>query len=158
MSESMSRATMRRVFLDPVGAWTPDWLAVVVQAPTGVLYQQQCAGVACEHREVEGYLVPLGALAPDPAQGGIAPGELTTVFHTGNGCTHGAKLGRLPADREARLQALVASVPFWTINEAGSDVCAPLMLDESRCTELTEAWVPVITPDGPGVLMWSNCD
>ncbi|MFI8456658.1 DUF6210 family protein [Kitasatospora sp. NPDC085464] len=33
-----------------------------------------------------------------------------------------------------------------------------LQLDESRIGEADEAWVPVITPDGPGVLVWLNSD
>ncbi|WP_328753160.1 DUF6210 family protein [Streptomyces sp. NBC_00285] len=35
---------------------------------------------------------------------------------------------------------------------------APLLLDESRLAEADEAWVPVLTPDGPGVLTWENSD
>ncbi|MGW3119964.1 DUF6210 family protein [Streptomyces sp. NPDC001107] len=35
---------------------------------------------------------------------------------------------------------------------------APLVLDESRLAEADEAWVPVLTPDGPGVLVWENSD
>jgi hypothetical protein len=31
-------------------------------------------------------------------------------------------------------------------------------LDESRLAEADEAWVPVFTPDGPGVLTWENSD
>ncbi|MGM1060082.1 DUF6210 family protein [Saccharothrix sp. Mg75] len=34
----------------------------------------------------------------------------------------------------------------------------PLLLDGSRMSEADEAWVPVLTPDGPGVLVWSNSD
>lgn len=34
----------------------------------------------------------------------------------------------------------------------------PLALDESRLGEVDEAWVPVVTPDGPGVLVWENSD
>ncbi|MGW9028169.1 DUF6210 family protein [Streptomyces sp. NPDC055722] len=33
-----------------------------------------------------------------------------------------------------------------------------LVLDESRLAEIDEAWVPVVTPDGPGVLVWENSD
>ena len=33
-----------------------------------------------------------------------------------------------------------------------------LKLDESRMPEADETWLPVITPDGPGVLMWNNSD
>ena len=31
-------------------------------------------------------------------------------------------------------------------------------LDESRILEADEAWIPVITPHGPGVLVWPNSD
>lgn len=154
----MPRAPMRRVFLDPDGTWTPQWMVVVVQAPTGVLYQQQCAGVACDQREIEGYLVPVGSFRRDPEQGLLLADDFTAVFHDGRWCTHGSARGRLPTDRTARLQELVALLPFWTVNEAGDDVRGHLMLDESRLAEVTEAWVPVITPDGRGVLMWGNCD
>ncbi|MFF9573324.1 DUF6210 family protein [Streptomyces sp. NPDC014685] len=33
-----------------------------------------------------------------------------------------------------------------------------LRLDGSRFRDADEAWVPVITPDGPGVLLWANSD
>ncbi|MEU0031956.1 DUF6210 family protein [Streptomyces sp. NPDC006335] len=35
---------------------------------------------------------------------------------------------------------------------------APPVLDASRPAEADEAWVPVLTPDGPGVLTWENSD
>jgi hypothetical protein len=35
---------------------------------------------------------------------------------------------------------------------------APLVLDESRLSEVDEAWVTVVTPDGPGILVWENAD
>ncbi|MGW2742114.1 DUF6210 family protein [Streptomyces sp. NPDC001450] len=34
----------------------------------------------------------------------------------------------------------------------------PLALDETRLAEVDEAWVPVVTPDGPGVLVRENSD
>ncbi|MFJ2807854.1 DUF6210 family protein [Kitasatospora sp. NPDC087271] len=33
-----------------------------------------------------------------------------------------------------------------------------MFLDESRIREAHEAWVPVITSDGPAVLVWFNSD
>ncbi len=47
-----------RIFLDPL-----PYPVVIVPAPTGVIYACQVGGTACLQREVEGYLVPLGALA-----------------------------------------------------------------------------------------------
>jgi hypothetical protein len=54
---------------------------------------------------------------------------------------------------ERRLREIVETVGYWA---ADSLVCwpEPLHLDESRIAEVDEAWVPVITPDGPGVLVW----
>lgn len=39
----------RHVFLDPDGS-AGDYLAVIVLHPTGVVYEQQCGGVACDLR------------------------------------------------------------------------------------------------------------
>ncbi|MFD9003063.1 DUF6210 family protein [Streptomyces sp. NPDC059582] len=33
-----------------------------------------------------------------------------------------------------------------------------MRLDENRIRDTDEAWVPVITPDGPGLLLWANSD
>ncbi|WP_460358611.1 DUF6210 family protein [Actinoallomurus acanthiterrae] len=33
-----------------------------------------------------------------------------------------------------------------------------LELDEERLHELDEAWTPVVTADGPGILVWQNSD
>jgi hypothetical protein len=34
----------------------------------------------------------------------------------------------------------------------------PLRIDPARIDEIAEAWIPVETPDGPGVLLYKNCD
>ncbi|WP_437952067.1 DUF6210 family protein [Sorangium sp. So ce296] len=60
----MDSSSKRHVPLDPDGTWRATWL-VVVEAPTGVLYEQQCAGNGCDDRAIEGYLVPLGGLKVD---------------------------------------------------------------------------------------------
>lgn len=56
-------------------------------APTGVVYQQQCAGVACDQREVEGFLVPLGGYKLDADEGLVDPDAFTAVFHEGRWCS-----------------------------------------------------------------------
>ncbi len=33
-------------------------VALIIEHPTGIFYTQQCGGVACQHREVEGYCIP----------------------------------------------------------------------------------------------------
>jgi hypothetical protein len=152
-------ATLKRVLLDPDGTWVPRWLVVVVTAPTGVAYQQQCAGTANDQREVEGFLVPLGGLKVTPESGMIEPTEFEAVFHEGRACVWAAANNALPPARLERLRHLVADVPYWTVGSDGeSDARGALELDDSRLSELTEAWVPVRTPDGPGILMWANCD
>jgi hypothetical protein len=36
--------------------------------------------------------------------------------------------------------------------------CEGLKSDERYVEGFFEAWVPVLTPQGPGVLVWPNCD
>lgn len=56
-----------------------------------------------------------------------------------------------------RLRSAVALHVYGSANR--DDVWpAPLVLDESRLAEADEAWVPVLTPDGPGFLTWENSD
>ncbi|MEU9792807.1 DUF6210 family protein [Streptomyces sparsogenes] len=137
----------RFVFLDPDGA-SEDWLHVVVQAATGVTYQQQYGGTACLHGQVEGYLVPV--FAPDALEG------LCELFE---GHFQGAGTWHHPwTDEElARLRELVADVTFWAC-DGRNEKPGPLRLDEDRLAEADEAWLPVTTPDGPGVLLWCNSD
>lgn len=59
-------------------------------------------------------------------------------------------------EREA-LRASVGGIRFWS----SDGVCEEphfLQLDESRIREADEAWLPVLTPDGPGILVWNNSD
>jgi hypothetical protein len=131
----------------------------VIAAPTGVIYQHQCAGIACEVRQVEGYLVPLGGLKFDADAGAINPAEFTALFHAGENCAWGMSGAAFPADRLSGLRSLVGSVTFWDIGEDGEVTARThLHLDESRLSEQAEAWVPVVTPAGRGILMWNNCD
>ncbi|MEV6106358.1 DUF6210 family protein [Streptomyces sp. NPDC051940] len=61
-------------------------------------------------------------------------------------------------DDLARLRAIVAEVTYWSSNSLQWSEPHALGLDETRIAELDEAWVPVRTPDGSGVLMWANSD
>ncbi|GLW69407.1 hypothetical protein Kpho02_17060 [Kitasatospora phosalacinea] len=58
------------------------------------------------------------------------------------------------------LDRLRAAVGFHVYGSANRDDLfpAPLVLDESRLPEVDEAWVPVLTPDGLGVLVQENSD
>ncbi|MEM9070022.1 MAG: DUF6210 family protein [Myxococcota bacterium] len=135
-----------RVMLDPDGSQA-GWMYVVVAARTGVTYLNQCAGLVCEIREIEGYLVPVGGLKTDPELGVASPAELTALFHPNNGLTAGL----------ARLRSAVSEIPFWVCGSEG-DRRESLQLDEHRVGEVVEAWVPVITPLGRGILVWENSD
>lgn len=147
------------IFLDPDG--TQEFgLLVVVAAGTGVTYAHQCGGLATETRELEGFLVPVG--------GPAASRRLREFFRRrfrGNPPWLGEGPDAMPgaawpsADLE-ELQALVGEIAFWKTSRHGDgeDRQAFLELDTARCSDLTEAWVPVKTVYGPGVLVFENSD
>src|SRR5262245_2346354 len=137
----MPSSPPRHVFLDRDSTSSSGWLGVVVAAPTGVWYHQRCGGVAADHRQLEGYLVPLGGLKADPEAGRLDPRELTAVFHKGPACVWNREEDRLPAELLARLRSLVAAMPFRTRHfskfrafskKGGTDKRAKLALDRSR--------------------------
>jgi hypothetical protein len=131
---------MRYVDLDPFEAG--GWLAVVVRAKTGVTYRQQYGGTACRQGQVEGYLVPL--------HGPELLGELVELFEvTFKGA--GTWNHSWRPEEVHRLRKAVDGVWF-----GGSEGEGELRLGEIG--EVDEAWVPVVTPDGPAVLMWCNSD
>lgn len=138
---------MKYVVIDPDGTM-PQYLAVIVRHPTGVIYRHQCAGTATEEREVEGYLIPLSG--GHDTVGATTCQALTEVFHAGRGCTWGPPLEA----NWPRLEDIVQTIPFW--NE--DDQPTRLRLDLARIKEACEAWVPVITTEGDGILIWPNCD
>lgn len=81
----------------------------------------------------------------------------TDVFHADGGCRYGPRGKDLPAAEFNRLRRLIRDLPFW---HSTMDVNQPehLRFDESRLEQLAEAWVPVLTPYGRGVLLYKNCD
>jgi len=156
----------RHVFLDPDGTMGPvtPWMYVVVEMETGVVYQQQYGGTATRHGQVEGYLVPVHA--PE------ALDQLRDLFErtfggsgawdhdwSGSRGTTTRRRGVPPDQRLRLLREAVGRIPFWTSASDGRrDERHWLALDDSRLAEADEAWVPVRTPAGPGVLMWFNSD
>ncbi|MET8625440.1 DUF6210 family protein [Kitasatospora sp. NPDC004669] len=141
--------TRRFVFLDPDGtAGGSGWLYVIVAAPTGVHYQQQYGGTACRQGQAEGFLVPL--FGPDAL---AALRELFEREFRGAGTwNHPWSDGELDTLRE-----IVRGLSYWAC-DGHTEEPHDLRLDESRVREIDEAWVPVITPDGPGLLVWANSD
>jgi hypothetical protein len=139
------------ILLDPDG--TQEFgLYVIVAARTGVMYAQQCGGYTCEMREFEGFLIPLG--------GPVTAGKLIAFFRRYKGWPPNT----LPDNVWSRadldeLNVILQEIPVWcTSQDASQDEKASLELDEERLENLTEAWVPVKTPYGPGILTFKNCD
>lgn len=122
---------------------------LLIEAPTGVRYVQQCGGVRCDLQSVEGYLVPIST-------------ELTRELW--------AELTKLWTDREycdfrpneaAHAVALVESVEAWvpTGKPLPDDIaCERLAFDQSRANRAQEAWVPVIAGGRRAWLIWENSD
>lgn len=139
----------RYVCLDPDGTGADQgWMFVVVAAPTGVVHQNQGGGYGCIPYEQEGYLLPVFGRGLDDELKQIFVRELKGW---------GSRGLDWPEELLARLRKAVA------VHVHGSDNRddtwpSPLVLDESRLAEADEAWVPVLTPDGPGFLAWENSD
>lgn len=140
-------SSRRFVFLDPDGT-ADGWLYAIVAAETGVCYQQQYGGTACRQGQVEGFLVPVaGADALDALR------ELFEKdFHGAGTRNHSWS-----DDERGRLRRIVAGIRYWACDGRAEEP-HELRLDGSRMREADEAWVPVLTPDGPGVLVWFNSD
>ncbi|MFJ5235125.1 DUF6210 family protein [Kitasatospora sp. NPDC088391] len=133
----------RYVFLDPDSSGAGQgWVFAVVAAPTGVVYQTQGGGFGCVQYQQEGYLVPLPPRNLDD--------DLRALF-TGALAGQGARGLDWPPDLLDRLRTAVTAHHYGAPG-------VPLALDESRLPEADEAWLPVLTPDGPGTLVWENCD
>ena len=138
---------MPHVFLNPDG--TQQSLAVVVvQHPTGITYGHQCAGVLTDCRSLEGFLIPVG--------GPELSARLSSWFVTrwrGSGFDMDWTVDLIES-----LAELVSTIACWQTTIDGEDRRAFLRLDKDRIDECVEAWVPVETPYGPGVLLFENSD
>ncbi|MGW4233449.1 DUF6210 family protein [Streptomyces sp. NPDC004980] len=138
----------RHVFLD-LAETGSGWVFVVVAAPTGVVYQTQGGGTGCIPYEQEGYLLPLYGTGLDDGLNELFVGDLEGG---------GSRRFDRPQDLLDRLRQEVAALHVYGSANRDETWPAPLALDESRLAETDEAWVPVLTPDGPGFLAWQNSD
>jgi len=136
----------RLVFLDPDGTLGGGWIFVIVQANTGVVYQSQCGGANLRTAQAEGFLVPL------------TPGEALyaiRVLFLEVSRNFGTWSYPWPVRYRDRLREIIGSIRYWA-GDGEVDLPYELELDDSRIREVDDAWVPVITPDGPGVLVWRH--
>jgi hypothetical protein len=148
------------IFLDPDGT-QPLCLMVIVAAATGVTYAHQCGGYATRIRQLEGFAVPVGdATAAQPLRAFISQRFRGNPSIVKGGADERADDGWTAADLE-QLNVLLGHIALWKTFPEGAgvdDERALLRLDRSRLDELTEAWIPVSTPYGPGVLVFANSD
>ncbi len=143
----------------------PKFIGVIFEWPTGVIYEHQCGGTHCYHLDLQGYFVPVCRLELDDVDRTSADrfaldtDLLKAVFHDAypddeDACVWGRSTDDLPPDRLKRLEDLVALLGYRGADYARKTIT----LDVSRLDQGCEAAVPVITPDGPGMLVWNNCD
>lgn len=156
--------TKRLVFFDPDGTSNSEF-GVVLEYATGVVYMTKCGGRESLERSVEGYFVPLGGLSIHPDRR-LNPMDLRSPFHKDDSCAYGGvpsqppvpNYSELPGHRLEQLIAAIANIPWWSEGGATDTTTrTPLALDERRLSEIVEGWVPVLTADGPGILIWPNC-
>jgi hypothetical protein len=120
-------------------------MLVLVPRETGLIYEHQYGGFYCRHVEIEGFLVPAWT-HPEAKE---TLDQLFLVELGGNGV--------LDKDRSEVVRTVSDAVQrIWY--RGTDDRMAPLRIDEDRVDELDEAWVPVLTPDGPAYLAWANSD
>ena len=147
----------RFVYLDPDETWG-SWVMVVIRFPTGIIYGTQCAGTGTLQRYVEGYLVPSAGIKFQPLVGKVNSKHLREVFHQGSNCVWSWTGNNLPDNQREILAKLVSEIPYWQQHGLESETRGCLNLDLSRTDEIAEAWIPVQTLDGDGVLLFDNCD
>ncbi len=148
---------MLYVYIDPDGT-QENAAYVLVLHPTGVTYATQCAGYLTEEREAEGFLIPLG--------GQILAKPLMEWFWKAFRGGSYLPIKKWEPEKIEQLRALISQIVIWhwdKDNESDEDDKDEssrefLELDDERLSECTEAWVPVKTPYGAGILIFPNCD
>jgi hypothetical protein len=131
-------------FTLPVGGDSPEQnMLVLVPSNTGLVYEHQYGGSSCRRVEIEGFLVP--AWAHPEAKGALH--QLFSADLGGSGVRdeHRSEAVRKVGDAVRRI---------WY--RGTGDRMAPLQIDEELTHEIDEALVPVLTPDGPALLVWTN--
>ncbi|WP_373302495.1 DUF6210 family protein [Streptomyces atratus] len=137
----------RHVFLDPDGAAT-DRLYVVVTAPIRGVYQQQYGGTACRQGEAEGFLVPVRSPMNSARCGSSS--SSTSAVRT-RGTAPGRRTSGPPCAARSGTSS-AGSATAWTTSPAN---CSGT---RAGWTRRTRHGVPVLTPDGPGMLLRCTSD
>ena len=118
-------------------------------------------GLGNDTRRVEGFYVPLLGRKVDSESEMVDSRPLVEFFHSKDGtCIADAMEHPLEGQLDV-LERRIEEIPVY-VTPGDEDRYASrepwLRLDKSREQETTEAWVPVVCPAGPGVLVWKNCD
>jgi hypothetical protein len=138
------------VMLDPDGTLDLNLgVLVVIRSPTGVTYRTQCGGYACLAKSVEGLIIPVAG--PETAK--RIYDWFWSSFH--GWCCNGRS--DWTAEWTQQLRELVAEIPVW-YSQDGKDERGLLLLDDERLDDCSEAWIPVQTKYGPGVMVLANSD
>ena len=137
-----------RVMIDAAGL-SPEYLLIIVAAPTGVTYQHQCGGYACDQRAQEGFLVQVGEVN--------SAGIIYDWFwkHFQGTCMNATVWSDVLIDELAQI---IAGIPCWHTDANGKDDQGFLKLDRERMEECVEAWIPVLSPYGLAILVLNNSD
>ncbi|MGC0415533.1 DUF6210 family protein [Embleya sp. AB8] len=134
----------RRVYVDPDRVEDLDhgWFHVVLERLSGVVHEIRHGGHSCCPGAIEGCLVPV-----ESRDGYAAPIDLFVNR------LHGARVAMASiAERLPALRAAVAMIRFPASSESSpplGDDPGPIVVDETRPEETTEAHVPVTTEFGP---------
>lgn len=143
-----SKNFTRKIFIDPDD--TQDvYLLVLVLAPTGIYYANQCAGYATDRRGAEGFLIPL--IYPT-----LALKVYDWFWNNFQGYCDSPEVWT--EEKIKQLKDLVEEIPCWNTDGLKNDEKQNLKLDITRMNECVEAWIPVLTPYGKGFLTLPNSD
>jgi len=109
---------------------------LLIEAPSGLIFQQQCNGLECDVRSAEGFLIPIHS-RPEME-------DVYALFESGR------------VSREALKHALgELSV---CLNDDWQAPWTSIELDEERFDQALEAWVPVRVGEMHAYLIWCNSD
>lgn len=125
-------------------------LLLIVEYPTGVEYGNQCAGYTNQEMRAEGFLIPLGDHNKER--------ELYNFFWTEFRGNCYVPYNEWTAERTGKLSDIIREIACWYTEFGKVGKLQSLKLDERRMDECVEAWIPVISPYGKGILTLMNSD